>query len=104
MQSVVPKLNQIIANDSEKDFYNMDETGLLYRGLPHKTLSSPSEKCKDGKFANQRLTVVLCSNLLGSDKLKPLVIGRSEKPRCFGKKIHITFLLHGDQKESMDDP
>ena len=47
MQSVVPKLNQIIANDSEKDFYNMDETGLLYRGLPHKTLSSPSEKCKD---------------------------------------------------------
>ena len=79
----------------------MDETGILYRGLPHKTLSSPS---KDVKFANQRSTVVLCSNLSGSDKLKPLVIGRSEKPRCFGKKIHITFLLHGDQKESMDDP
>ena len=25
----------------------MDETGLLYRGLLHKTLCSPFEKCKD---------------------------------------------------------
>ena len=90
------KVNQIIGNYSERDFYNMDETGLLYRGLPHKTLSSPSEKCKDGKFANQRLTVVFCSNLSGKDKLKPLVIGHSEKPRCFSKR-NITFLLHGNQ-------
>ena len=34
------KLNQIIVNYSEKDIYNMDETGLLYCGLPHNTIFS----------------------------------------------------------------
>ena len=29
------------------DIYNMSGTDLLYRGLPHNTLSLPSEKCKD---------------------------------------------------------
>jgi len=34
------------------------------------------------KIAKERLTVLLCISMYG-EKLKPLVIGKSVKPRCF---------------------
>lgn len=34
------------------------------------------------KMAKERITVLLCVGATG-EKMKPLVIGRSEKPRCF---------------------
>ena len=53
----------------------MDETGLFFRLEPNKTLAtgpvSGTKKCK------QRISVALCANADGSDKLKPLVIGKS---------------------------
>nr|XP_042897556.1 tigger transposable element-derived protein 6-like [Parasteatoda tepidariorum] len=41
------------------------------------------ENCKGGKKSKQRLTVLLCANSTGTDKLKPFVIGKYAKPRCF---------------------
>ncbi|KAL4148907.1 hypothetical protein QTP88_003046 [Uroleucon formosanum] len=55
---------------------------LLYRALPDKTFSYKGESCSGGKIANERLTVLLCVSISG-EKLKPLVIGKSVKPRCF---------------------
>ena len=64
------------------DVYNMDETGLFYCLTPNSTSATGSvrgtKKCKD------RLTITLCANADGSHKCKPLVIGKSKKPRCFG--------------------
>jgi len=41
------------------------------------------EKCTGGKHAKNRVTVLLCANATGNEKLQPLVIGKYKKPRCF---------------------
>ncbi|GBO01180.1 Tigger transposable element-derived protein 6 [Araneus ventricosus] len=54
----------------------------FYRGLPDKTLCFKGEKCSSGKISKERLTLLLCCNMLG-DFETPVVIGKAKKPRCF---------------------
>lgn len=68
---------------SPDDVYNADETGLFYQVMPDKTMAFKGENCKGGKKSKQRLSVLFCSNSTGTDKLRPLVIGKYAKPRCF---------------------
>lgn len=65
------------------DVFNVDECGLFFRLLPAKTLAFKNEKCVGGKKSKERLTVFLGANMDGSEKLRPLVIGKFQKPRCF---------------------
>ena len=58
------------------------ETGLFWRALPDKSLSVKKGRCKGGKYAKQRITVLLIVNALG-EKEPPIIIGRSLTPRCF---------------------
>jgi DDE superfamily endonuclease/Tc5 transposase DNA-binding domain/CENP-B N-terminal DNA-binding domain len=80
-------LKNVWAVESEgydyKDIFNADETGLFYKLLPNKTMSRKGKTCTGGKLSKERVTVLLCSNATGTDKLKPLVIGKYENPRCF---------------------
>lgn len=77
-----------------KDIFNADETGLFYRALPTRSLIIRGENCNGGKFAKERLSVLLCASQTG-EKIKPFVIGKSENPRCFRhvdkKKLPITW-------------
>ncbi|KAL4098198.1 hypothetical protein QTP88_022846 [Uroleucon formosanum] len=73
-----------------KDVYNADETGLFFRGIPTKSLVQKSESCSGGKKAKDRLTVLMCGSIAGEIR-KPLVIGKSKKPRCF-KNMDISSL------------
>jgi len=42
---------------------------------------------KSGKKSLERISVFVCANMTGTEKLKPIVIGRAREPRCFrGKK------------------
>ena len=76
-------LPAIIKDYDPQDIYNADETGLFYRMTPDKTLAFSGEECHGTKQNKDRLTVMLCSNMNGSEKLKPLVIGKSKNPRSF---------------------
>jgi hypothetical protein len=59
----------------EKNIYNIDETGLLWRVLPSKMLMDITKKSVKGyKSSKERITVVLCTNASGTHKLMPLVI------------------------------
>ena len=78
-----PVLKSILNRYSPCDVYNADESGLFYNLLPDKTLAIKGDPCKGGKRSKERLTVLLCCNMDGSDKLKPLIIGKSENPRAF---------------------
>ena len=69
-----------------EDVFNCDETGLFWKGLPNRTLVVQEDKSKGGKLAKERVTVLLCCSASG-EKLKPLVIGRSQMPRCFNGKL-----------------
>jgi hypothetical protein len=42
------------------------------------------------KLAKERLTVMFCCSASG-EKLKPMLIGKAKKPRCF-KNINVTNL------------
>ncbi|GFT75932.1 tigger transposable element-derived protein 6 [Trichonephila clavipes] len=48
-----------------------------------KHLHSKKEKCHGGKQSKERLTILLPENMNGSEKITPLVIAKSTKPRCF---------------------
>jgi hypothetical protein len=67
-----------------KDMWNVDETGLLWKGVPNRSLVLQGEKCKAGKLAKEKLTIVLLCLATG-EKFKPLVIGKSQMPRAFNK-------------------
>ncbi|XP_065834220.1 jerky protein homolog-like [Oscarella lobularis] len=64
--------------------FNCDESALYFRLLPQKTLAGAFEKSASGwKKSKERVTILACSNASGSMKLPILVIGKTEKPRCF---------------------
>ena len=77
------KLKFILEKYDEKDIYNMDETGLFYRMTPNSTLHFKGKTCEGSKQSKERLTLALCANMDGCDKLPLLVIGKAAKPRCF---------------------
>jgi len=71
------RLLTILDGFNEKDVFNVDETALFYRATPDRSLALSKEQCKGGKKSKERLTVLLCSNWTGTEKLKPVVIGKS---------------------------
>lgn len=64
-----------------EQIYNSDETGLLWRYLHYRTLVSCREKSAPGfKESKDRLTLLGCTNATGTNKLKPIMIGKFAKP------------------------
>ena len=77
MVSIREKIDQF----PMKDVFNMDETGLFYRlQADHSLATKQPEGRKQDK---ERLTVVICCNEDGSEKIPLWIIGKYEKPRCF---------------------
>ncbi|GFY13006.1 tigger transposable element-derived protein 6 [Trichonephila clavipes] len=76
-------LSDLIKEYEPRNIFNTDETGLFFKCLPEKTFTIKKEKCHGGKHSKERLTILLTVNMDGSEKITPLVIGKSAKPRCF---------------------
>ncbi|XP_057340566.1 tigger transposable element-derived protein 6-like [Microplitis mediator] len=79
----IVELLRLLKDYELRDIFNADETGLFFKCLPDKSLIFKNEKCHGGKHSKERLTVLLATNMTGTEKLKPLVIGKAKKPRCF---------------------
>ena len=77
-------LNILIKDYEPRNIFNLGETGLYFRALPDCSLVD--EERAGLMKTKQRLTVMLCVNMLGEFE-KPLVIGHRARPRCF-KKIN----------------
>jgi hypothetical protein len=78
------RLHHILSMYAPWDIYNVDETGLFYRMAPNHGLEfAPAAGVKCDKT---RLTYVLCTNMDGSDKRTPLIIGHYERPQCFRRQ------------------
>ncbi|KAK3087436.1 hypothetical protein FSP39_005888 [Pinctada imbricata] len=78
------KLPELLNSYDPKDVFNMDETGLFYRDSGNKSYVVKGSDCHGGKRSKDRLTILCCTNMVG-DKEKLLMIGKSRRPRCFGK-------------------
>ncbi len=79
-------LPNIIQGYDTRDIWNVDEIGLLWKGVPNRNLVLQGEKCKAGKLGKEKLTIVLFCLATG-EKFKPLVIGKSQMPRAFNKQL-----------------
>ena len=79
-KNVLPTL---LARYNPEDIYNVDETGLFYKLLPDKAYTMKNEACHGGKNSKERITLLLGANMTGTDKLRPIVMGKAVKPRCF---------------------
>ena len=59
----------------------MDETGVFWRALPNRGFGVKGKDCRGGKKNKQRITVAFFVSAAGT-KDKPVVVWRSENPRC----------------------
>ncbi|NWV75633.1 TIGD4 protein, partial [Dasyornis broadbenti] len=66
-----------------KNVFYVQETVLLYQMLPHNTFAFKGETFSVGKQSKERITVVVGTNMDGSEKLPLLVIGKNKSPRSF---------------------
>ena len=76
-------LSTILSTYSPENIFNCDETGLFYKMQPKRSYVGKGEDCHGGKSSKERITVMPCANMAGTEKLPLLVIGKFAKPRCF---------------------
>ena len=71
---------------SLSDIYNGDETALLYKSLPHRTYCHANDKPSGSAKCKDRPTLLIITNMDGSDHRKLSAIGKAKTPRCLQKK------------------
>ena len=74
---------------SPNDIYNGDETALFYKCLPHRTYCFNGDKPAGSAKCKDRLTLLMITNMDGSDHRKLAVIGKYKTLRCLAKKYSI---------------
>jgi len=87
--------------------YNVDETGLLYRGLPSRSYV-PSEDRRTARGSKamkrkDRVTVTLCCNATGTRKVPVTMIGKAAQPMCFQGEGNASPLPYFSQKPAWTD-
>lgn len=82
----IQDLSHHIADYSADDVFNADETDLFFKCLPDKTFTFKGANCNGGKISKERVTILLCCNMSGTEKLSPLLIGKPKSPRSFKKE------------------
>ena len=75
------------------------ENYLFFRLLPDKSLSHTTAN-KGVKKQKDRITVALCCNSDGSKKLKPFVIGKAARPRCFRNFNALSYVTYASNKNA----
>ena len=97
------KLPELLGDYCPDDIFNCDEFGLFYRLSPNKTYVVKGKSFKSGKKGKDRISVLICCNSTGSEKLKPLVIGQSLKPRCFRNQNHLPVIYRNNKTSWMTE-
>lgn len=75
--------------------YNFDESALMYRAIPSRSLVSYLERNASAyKPLKDRVTISTCYNVTGQHKVKLQIIGKSKNPRCFksGYPCKVTYM------------
>jgi len=95
----IKNLQNEMSKYNPSDVYNMDEAALFYEMLPSQTLSITA-KVSGTKQSKKRITVVLCTNMNGTDKFTLSIIGHSGKPRCFKNFNHKAYVDYFHNKKA----
>eukprot|EP00102_Acyrthosiphon_pisum_P017775 XP_008189323.1 PREDICTED: tigger transposable element-derived protein 4-like [Acyrthosiphon pisum] len=93
----IKNLPDVLAGYSSNDIFNVDETGLFFKCLPDKTSMLKGKECSGGKYGKERITIMIGSNMSGTEKLKLFVIGKAKKPSVL-KALNLYQLTIGQIK------
>ena len=78
--------------------YNFDETGLFWRSLPTNTQANIHQQTHKGrKLDKSRISVLVGANADGLHRLKPVVVGKSARPRVLKdcmSDLHVIIFPH----------
>ncbi|XP_049799751.1 uncharacterized protein LOC126235058 [Schistocerca nitens] len=79
------------------------EVKLLLNGYDTPNILNTDEKCYGGKLSKDGITVLIACNICGSQALKPLIVVKSARPRCFKGEKTASHNLSLKQKIIDDD-
>ncbi|XP_020293552.1 jerky protein homolog-like [Pseudomyrmex gracilis] len=91
-------------NIDENNIYNMDESGLLWKNLPQKTLTRTSEERVDGnRVKKDRVSIGFCANSTGTHKLPLLFVHKYACPRALKHVKNNLPVVYKNQKNAWID-
>lgn len=73
----IHNLEEIVAEYDPRDVFTVDETGLFYRLLPRHELLIPSSSESERGSVSDRVSLVLCCNATGSERLPVSMISKA---------------------------
>ncbi|XP_033229131.1 tigger transposable element-derived protein 4-like [Belonocnema kinseyi] len=98
LTDILPSLLEVYAIE---DIFNTNETGIFFKCLPDKTLIFKGDTCHGGEKSVDHVTVIVCANMSGKEKLELLVIGKSKNLRCFKGVKSLPVLYKSNKKTRM---
>uniref|UniRef100_A0A8B9QHH0 Tigger transposable element-derived protein 3 n=1 Tax=Apteryx owenii TaxID=8824 RepID=A0A8B9QHH0_APTOW len=75
-------LPDLLRSYTPSEIYNCGETGVLFRAIPSGALPAKQAARDERAGPSDRLTLLLCTNVDGSEKAALLAVGQSPGPRC----------------------
>jgi len=78
-------LPNLLKDYHSDEIFNADETALYYKAVPDRTYQYKNKQSNDIKVFKERLSILLCCTMSGTEKLRRIVIGQYKNPRCFSR-------------------
>lgn len=89
VENNIPVLRNILGIYRQNDIYNMDENAFFYQLIPDRSLAT--QLWEGGKQSKHRMIVVVCTNVIGTDKIPHWFIGKHLHLRCL-KNINMSYM------------
>lgn len=84
--------------------YSCTDIGLYWKTIPHKfNVKKSMKKTERKKIPSNRVTIMLCSNALGTHKLTLFIVGKSAQPRCLEAVKYLPVVYHHQINACMDN-
>ncbi|KAF2361368.1 DDE superfamily endonuclease domain [Trinorchestia longiramus] len=72
-------LGDALLYQDPSNVFTLQEVGIFYKALPRYAMSLTGNRCAGGLKANERFTILMCANAIGSEKFPLLVVGAVPK-------------------------
>lgn len=79
------KATELLSGYEPSNIFNFDESGLFWKLFPDRTMANKNHSVEGAKKLKERLSILFGVSECG-EKLPPLIIGKSKKPRAFKNK------------------
>ena len=86
-QFIEEVLKPLMEEYEPQNIYNADETTLFYKSLSNRTMSFDNEEVHGSKLYQSKdcMSLLLCTNMNGSEKLNQVLIGKAACPTALKK-------------------